>query len=160
MSGRRTFLFAFLAACALLKAALESIAVAEAHTEEDSVAGVLFTVQSDPKATCDFCSLTVTKGALLVASPNAEEVRVWQAHSPKLGWVIRNHLNICNNCVQLGTEILAEMESPPPSYSPDPGDTLCCTFCGATRFSGRHLLVGGEAFICDLCVGLCNEALS
>lgn len=96
---------------------------------------------------------------MLMASPDAEQVRLWQAHSPILGWVIRKRLHICNNCVQLGNEILSGLGVPPPSYPPDftnnnmPG----CSFCGTTALRGRHLLAGLEAYICDLCVGLATK---
>lgn len=168
MSSRRTFLFAFLASCALLKAALESIAAAEAQTVEDSVEGVQFAIQSDPEATCDFCYSTAKQATMLVAIPNAAQVQVWQAYLPTPGWVVRNRLHICNNTVEWCNEFLAEMELPPSSEPPEltDDDVFGCTFCGvqsrATSLRGRHLIAapGGTPCICDLCIERCNQTLS
>ncbi len=41
----------------------------------------------------------------------------------------------------------------------DSGDLLKCTFCGKTQKQVRKLIAGGAVYICDECVGLCNEIL-
>jgi len=35
--------------------------------------------------------------------------------------------------------------------------TLCCSFCGKTRHEVGKLIAGPDIFICDACVGLCND---
>ncbi|GMU51461.1 MAG: hypothetical protein AMXMBFR33_06070 [Candidatus Xenobia bacterium] len=37
---------------------------------------------------------------------------------------------------------------------------LRCTFCGKTRNQVRKLIAGPTCFICDECVGLCQEILA
>ncbi len=41
----------------------------------------------------------------------------------------------------------------------DSGDLLKCTFCGKTQKQVRKLIAGPAVYICDECVGLCNEIL-
>src|SRR6187431_1048633 len=41
----------------------------------------------------------------------------------------------------------------------DTGDLLKCTFCGKTQKQVRKLIAGPTVYICDECIGLCNEIL-
>jgi len=41
----------------------------------------------------------------------------------------------------------------------DSGDLLKCTFCGKTQKQVRKLIAGPAVYICDECIGLCNEIL-
>lgn len=41
----------------------------------------------------------------------------------------------------------------------DSGDLLKCTFCGKTQKQVRKLIAGPTVYICDECIGLCNEIL-
>ena len=41
----------------------------------------------------------------------------------------------------------------------DTGDLLKCTFCGKTQKQVRKLIAGPAVYICDECIGLCNEIL-
>ncbi|WNM23562.1 ATP-dependent Clp protease ATP-binding subunit ClpX [Demequina capsici] len=41
----------------------------------------------------------------------------------------------------------------------DTGDLLKCTFCGKTQKQVRKLIAGPSVYICDECIGLCNEIL-
>jgi len=41
----------------------------------------------------------------------------------------------------------------------DSGDLLKCTFCGKTQKQVRKLIAGPSVYICDECIGLCNEIL-
>ena len=35
-----------------------------------------------------------------------------------------------------------------------------CSFCGAAEDKVKHMIAGPDAFICDKCIGLCQDALS
>ena len=37
---------------------------------------------------------------------------------------------------------------------------LRCSFCGKSRDQVRKLIAGPTVYICDECVGLCNEIIS
>ena len=37
---------------------------------------------------------------------------------------------------------------------------LCCSFCGKTQETVQRLIAGPDVYICDECVGLCNEILT
>ena len=39
-------------------------------------------------------------------------------------------------------------------------DTLRCTFCGKTQHQARRLIAGPNVYICDECVGLCNDIIA
>jgi hypothetical protein len=38
--------------------------------------------------------------------------------------------------------------------------TLCCSFCGKTQHDVRALIAGPAVFVCDECVGACNDVLA
>jgi ATP-dependent protease Clp ATPase subunit len=71
---------------------------------------------------------------------------------------------ICDECVKLCNDILAS-ETNPAAPSQQTKDRLekpapCCSFCGKNRREVRTLLAAPSAFICDECVGLCNDIIS
>ena len=35
--------------------------------------------------------------------------------------------------------------------------TLYCSFCGKSQHEVKKLIAGPSVFICDECIGLCNE---
>jgi len=37
---------------------------------------------------------------------------------------------------------------------------LCCSFCGKSQKEVRKLIVGSTVYICDECIGLCNEIIA
>ena len=41
----------------------------------------------------------------------------------------------------------------------DRGSPLDCSFCGKNRRQVKKLIAGPHAFICDECVGLCNDII-
>jgi len=43
--------------------------------------------------------------------------------------------------------------------SGDSKNTLYCSFCGKSQHEVRKLIAGPTVFICDECVGLCNDIL-
>lgn len=43
--------------------------------------------------------------------------------------------------------------------SPFPGINLQCTFCEKYQREVRHLIASENAYICDECVGLCNDII-
>lgn len=115
MLGRRAFLLTFLVSCALLKAALERIVGAEAYAKGVTGSEIHFDIHSEPEAACDFCSSIPQDATMLVATPPGGQVRIWREDPPwqvnptKPGWVVRDHLNICSNCVQSGSELVANI---------------------------------------------------
>jgi len=76
---------------------------------------------------------------------------------------------ICNDCIKRCNEIIAEEANrpePTPETKPAPSrrDTrssrlLCCSFCGKTRREVRKLIAGPTVYICDECIGLCNDII-
>ncbi len=41
----------------------------------------------------------------------------------------------------------------------DPSDQLRCSFCGRSESRVERLVAGPGVYICDKCVGLCNEII-
>ena len=41
----------------------------------------------------------------------------------------------------------------------DSADLLNCNFCGKSQKQVRKLIAGGGVYICDECIGLCNEII-
>jgi len=39
-------------------------------------------------------------------------------------------------------------------------ETLLCSFCGKTQHQARRLIAGPNVYICDECVGLCNDIIA
>ncbi|RMG00030.1 MAG: ATP-dependent Clp protease ATP-binding subunit ClpX, partial [Nitrospirae bacterium] len=39
-------------------------------------------------------------------------------------------------------------------------DKLHCSFCGKNQVEVKKLIAGPSVYICDECVGLCNEILA
>jgi hypothetical protein len=42
---------------------------------------------------------------------------------------------------------------------PEPDNTLYCSFCGKSQHEVRRLIAGPTVFICDRCVGLCDDII-
>ena len=42
---------------------------------------------------------------------------------------------------------------------PEPDNTLYCSFCGKSQHEVRKLIAGPTVFICDECVGLCDDII-
>jgi hypothetical protein len=42
---------------------------------------------------------------------------------------------------------------------PEPDNTLYCSFCGKSQHEVRRLIAGPTVFICDKCVGLCDDII-
>src|SRR6478609_8999118 len=38
--------------------------------------------------------------------------------------------------------------------------TLCCSFCGKSQKEGKKLIAGPTVYICDECIGLCNDIIA
>ncbi|HJE78752.1 MAG TPA: ATP-dependent Clp protease ATP-binding subunit ClpX, partial [Brevibacterium epidermidis] len=43
--------------------------------------------------------------------------------------------------------------------SADGADLLKCNFCGKSQKQVRKLIAGPGVYICDECIGLCNEII-
>jgi hypothetical protein len=58
---------------------------------------------------------------------------------------------------------IAATQSPAPdpqARDPEPHKALCCSFCGKTQHEVRTLIAGPPPlFVCDECVGLCNDII-
>ena len=39
------------------------------------------------------------------------------------------------------------------------GEKICCTFCGKTQDQVKRLVAGPNVYICDNCIGMCNDLL-
>ena len=42
----------------------------------------------------------------------------------------------------------------------DDGGNLSCSFCGKSQKEVRKLIAGPTVYICDECIGLCNDIIS
>ena len=38
--------------------------------------------------------------------------------------------------------------------------TLCCSFCGKSQKEVKKLIAGPTVYICDECIGLCNDIIA
>ena len=53
-----------------------------------------------------------------------------------------------------------EAERPPPDVAPATGpETLHCSFCGKSQHEVEALIAGPTVYICDQCVGLCDNII-
>jgi hypothetical protein len=76
---------------------------------------------------------------------------------------------ICDQCIKRCNEIIAEEANrpePTPETKPAPprqhtrsNQLLRCSFCGKTQREVRKLIAGPTVYICDECIGLCNEII-
>ena len=41
-----------------------------------------------------------------------------------------------------------------------PNQTLCCSFCGKSQKEVKKLIAGPTVYICDECIGLCNDIIA
>ena len=57
----------------------------------------------------------------------------------------------------LAAKIDADRPPAPEVAAPDPGRTFYCSFCGKSQHEVRALIAGPSVFICDECVGLCDN---
>ena len=56
--------------------------------------------------------------------------------------------------------LAAKIEAAGPAAAAEAGKgerTLCCSFCGKSQYDVDRLIAGPNSFICDECVGLCND---
>src|ERR1700746_2136555 len=42
----------------------------------------------------------------------------------------------------------------------DQNQTLCCSFCGKSQKEVKKLIAGPTVYICDECIGLCNDIIA
>jgi hypothetical protein len=79
---------------------------------------------------------------------------------------------ICDQCIKLCNEIIARETKPvgrSPERTPAPpkketmtstaNQLLCCSFCGKSQREARKLIAGPTVYICDECIGLCNDII-
>jgi len=78
---------------------------------------------------------------------------------------------ICEECIKLCNDIIAEKErrtdlAPHETASPPKkeeaaktGQLLCCSFCGRSQREVKVLIAGPSVYICDECIGLCNDII-
>src|SRR5512137_1156271 len=43
---------------------------------------------------------------------------------------------------------------------PEKRETLCCSFCGKSQKEVKKLIAGPTVYICDECIGLCNDIIA
>ena len=41
-----------------------------------------------------------------------------------------------------------------------PPQALCCSFCGKSQKGVKKLIAGPTVYICDECIGLCNDIIA
>src|ERR1700693_4136536 len=44
--------------------------------------------------------------------------------------------------------------------SKDSNQSLCCSFCGKSQREVKKLIAGPTVYICDECIGLCNDIIA
>ena len=72
--------------------------------------------------------------------------------------------SICIECINLCQEILAEENTPHKYNQPEvprckDKDARFCEFCGRSEYDVDKLISGPNHFICNGCVGVCEEVL-
>ncbi len=76
---------------------------------------------------------------------------------------------ICDQCIKLCNHLLAEnagrlplKDQPRSDKEERTGGTvrLCCSFCGKHQYEVQALIAGPSAYICDECIGLCNDIIT
>ena len=85
---------------------------------------------------CSFCGKSQREVRKLIAGPSV----------------------ICDECIRHCNNILAEPEDlagVTPAH-----EALRCSWCGKAFREGRKLLAGTTGYICDECIGLCNDILA
>jgi ATP-dependent protease Clp ATPase subunit len=99
--------------------------------------------QHDLKLACSYCKKSQEEVRKLIAGPT---------------------VYICDECIRLCNALLAESTKPvkPP---PQPGDRVekspfCCSFCGKNKREVRGLIAGPSVYICNECIGLCNDIIA
>jgi hypothetical protein len=77
---------------------------------------------------------------------------------------------ICDECIKLCNDILAQeakRDEPAPERTPAPPKEhgrarfmCCCSFCGKNQREVKKLIAGPSNYICDECIGLCNDIIA
>ncbi len=69
--------------------------------------------------------------------------------------------NILSAKVEAARQSAPDGRAPQPveTMVPKPSNTLYCSFCGKSQHEVRKLIAGPTVFICDECVGLCNDII-
>jgi ClpX C4-type zinc finger len=75
---------------------------------------------------------------------------------------------ICDECIWKCNDIIAKEVTTPgikvqnhPKKEPAKGTArLCCSFCGKGQQEVRNLIAGPTVYICDECIGLCNDIIA
>jgi hypothetical protein len=67
----------------------------------------------------------------------------------------------CESWNVLSAKIEAAQDPGPdrPAFNPGLKKVLSCSFCGKTQHEVKKLIAGPSVFVCDECVGLCNEVI-
>ena len=48
----------------------------------------------------------------------------------------------------------------PPAEKRDGSSSLTCSFCGKSQKEVKKLIAGPTVYICDECIGLCNDIIA
>ena len=67
----------------------------------------------------------------------------------------------CESWNVLSAKIEATQSAEPDRQAHDPRfkEVLSCSFCGKTQHEVKELIAGPSVFVCDECVGLCNDII-
>jgi hypothetical protein len=67
----------------------------------------------------------------------------------------------CESWNVLSAKIEATQSAEPDRQAYDPRfkEVLSCSFCGKTQHEVKELIAGPSVFVCDECVGLCNDII-
>jgi len=100
---------------------------------------------------CSFCGKSQDKVRKLISGPT---------------------VYICDECIKLCNDIIAkeaERDEPAPESTPAPPkeqvrakslSLLYCSFCGKSQRDVKKLIAGPSTYICDECIGLCNDIIA
>ena len=108
--------------------------------------------QPEVALTCSFCGKAQQEVRKLIAGPT---------------------VYICDECIKLCNDIIAQEveregvasgEASAGSRSEKavtgPTRLLCCSFCGKNQRDVKRLIAGPTVYICDECIGLCNDIIA
>jgi len=107
--------------------------------------------QDEAKLICSFCGKSQHQVRKLIAGPT---------------------VYICDECIKLCNDITAA-EAERTEVAPDNAPAnqteantstqlqlLCCSFCGKNQREVKRLIAGPTVYICDECIGLCNDIIA
>lgn len=94
---------------------------------------------------CSYCGKSQREVMKLIAGPTV--------------YICDQCIKLCNDLIAAEATKLAGEDQPRRRVNPN-SSALCCSFCGKQRQEVTALIAGPTAYICNECVGLCNDIIA